>query len=76
MNDLLDGWSSPWRAFHRSLAAAVPLSDRKQDPLSGSNSWLGRARAAEIPRLRPATATDLYNNARLSLNRHIGEAGS
>jgi|HubBroStandDraft_2_1064218.scaffolds.fasta_scaffold09474_7 hypothetical protein len=59
MNDLLDSWSSPWRAFHKNLAAAAPFSDGKPDPSVGASSWLGRARGpAETTRARPDQAKD------------------
>jgi hypothetical protein len=59
MNDALDSWSSPWRAFHKGLAAAAPVSDRKQDPSVGANSWLRRARAAaQTTRKMTDQATD------------------
>ncbi len=53
MNDVLDGWSTPWRAFHKRLAMAAPAADWKQDQTAGTNSWLRQARAtAETTRLR------------------------
>jgi hypothetical protein len=59
MNDVLDTWNSPWRAFHKGVAAAAPYSDRKQDPPIGASSWLRRARAAtETTRVSPDQATD------------------
>jgi hypothetical protein len=59
MNDILDSWSSPWRAFHKGVTAAAPISDRKQDPSIDASSWLRRARAAaETTRKKPDPATD------------------
>jgi hypothetical protein len=59
MNDLIDGWSSPWRAFHKSVATAAPHAERKQDLTTEVSSWLGRARAAaETTRARPDPPTD------------------
>ncbi len=46
MNDVLDGWSSPWRALHKSLAAGAPDAQGQQPPVPGGNSWLRQARAA------------------------------
>jgi hypothetical protein len=59
MNDALDSWSSPWRAFHKSLATAAPQEKREQDQTLVANSWLGRARAAaETSRMRSDQAAD------------------
>jgi len=59
MNDALDSWSSPWRAFHKSPATAAPHEKCKQDQTLGASSWLGRARAAaQATRIRSQQATD------------------
>ena len=59
MNDVLDGWSSPWRAFHKGLAMPAPHPEREQDQTPEAGSWLRRARtAAETTRMRPDQATD------------------
>jgi hypothetical protein len=59
MNDVLDSWSSPWRAFHKSLAAGAPHAERKQDQTPGAGSWLSQARAAaDTIRMRLDQTTD------------------
>jgi hypothetical protein len=59
MNDVLDSWSSPWRAFHKRLAAAAPNEEWEHAPAPGANSWLRQARtAAETTRVRPEQTTD------------------
>jgi hypothetical protein len=59
MNDVLDSWSSPWRAFHKSLVAAAPYAKPKQDQTPGAGSWLSQARAAaDTARMRPHQTTD------------------
>ena len=59
MNDVLDGWTSPWRAFHKSLAAAAPDAQWKQAPAPGGNSWIRQARAAvQATRMRTDRTTE------------------
>jgi hypothetical protein len=61
MNDVLDSWSSPWRAFHKSVAAAAPHAERRQEQeqTPGAGSWLSQARAAaDTTRMRPDQTTD------------------
>jgi len=57
MNDILDSWSSPWRTFHKTLAAAVPHTQWKPDPAPGADSWLRQARAAAQTGKRQDPAT-------------------
>jgi hypothetical protein len=59
MNNVLDSWSSPWRAFHKNLAGAARPSETELDPALGDRSWLKLAHAAtRTSRMRPDQATD------------------
>ncbi len=59
MNDILDGFSSPWRAFHKSRVAEARDAQGLDGAAPGANSWLRQARAvADTTRKRPDQATD------------------